>query len=301
METIILPLDIQISDAIMTFQEQGFKVTQKVFESCGTPRIISKREADIDESRHSFGLGLEAPEPSEHEQDNAEEPSALGVASGPAGLTRKQAVRGKSEFEKMILELKRSIKQSLGFWTKLPYELCIPSIKDKQESPKLPSMTVQQCWNGSDTAPYKSAIVEDGLSNQMLNPEVDLKLGSSPSILNEQLFKLQAVSNRLRMAYSGKNVEWPEDKPQMPSSANTGLRERRPNQTNRGGKGRKRQRQRARAESALTSDDEGVYNKIQVELNVEYLGALFQGLEKIMGLRHPITFLLYCRTLALSL
>ena len=29
-ETVILPLDINISDAIMTFQDSGYQVTQKV-------------------------------------------------------------------------------------------------------------------------------------------------------------------------------------------------------------------------------------------------------------------------------
>ena len=41
METIILPLDINISDAIMSFQESGFQITQKVFDACGKPDYLA--------------------------------------------------------------------------------------------------------------------------------------------------------------------------------------------------------------------------------------------------------------------
>jgi phage gp29-like protein len=44
-ESVILPLDVTISDAIMNLQDMGFEVTQAVFAKCGTPRVLSKREA----------------------------------------------------------------------------------------------------------------------------------------------------------------------------------------------------------------------------------------------------------------
>ena len=234
---------------------------------------MSRREANIEDSRHSFGVG------SVVDQTANEEPIALGVAAatGPDmdRLRMKQTARGKSEFEKMILDFKRAFKSSLGFWTKLPYELCIPSMKDKQAAeqhlPEPPSLG-QQCWNGSDTAPYKSAIVEDGLSNQMHNPEVDLKLGSSPSVLNEQLFKLQAVSNHLRMAYRGQAVNWPEEKPSTTLSQRAPPAATKANNNRR----RKKQQQQHRHGDRTAADfghyEEGVYS-FQIEMNVgNFLG-----------------------------
>jgi len=43
-ESLILPLGIAISDAIMNLQDRGFQVTQTVFAKCGTPRVLAKRE-----------------------------------------------------------------------------------------------------------------------------------------------------------------------------------------------------------------------------------------------------------------
>ena len=74
----------------------------------------------------------------------------------------------------------------------------------------------EQCWNGHDSAPYKAAIVEDGLDNQMHNPEVSLTADNSnvqsrfglPHEIKEQLFKLQSISNQLRLAHGGQDIEW---------------------------------------------------------------------------------------------
>lgn len=48
-EQVVEPLNIKISEAIMTFQECGGNVSKKIYEKCGKPSFNrSKREADFE-------------------------------------------------------------------------------------------------------------------------------------------------------------------------------------------------------------------------------------------------------------
>ena len=55
---IILDMDVKISTAVMEFQNQGHKITQSVFEKCGSVRT-AKREAN------NFDIGFEEQVPDE--------------------------------------------------------------------------------------------------------------------------------------------------------------------------------------------------------------------------------------------
>ena len=125
-ETIILPLDINISDAIMSFQESGFQITQKVFDACGKPDYLTspgrrerrKREAGTaaaavaDRSGSGRAISLDggggdrlqrlqgvghAPEKTRKEVEAA--------AAPPQPIQGK----GKSDFERMMEELRRVV------------------------------------------------------------------------------------------------------------------------------------------------------------------------------------------------
>merc|ERR1719422_731054 len=139
-ETTIEPISIKISDAIMNFQESGFQVTQKVFELCGTPRL-GRRQAGIESSPFVFEKRLEKshrPPPRHH----------------------------KSEFEKMLIELKKKLKGLEGFWSLLPYKMC----DSQMEKPYRNVKDKDSCWNGEDSGSYANKVVEDGLASQIQNP-----------------------------------------------------------------------------------------------------------------------------------
>lgn len=50
--------------------------------------------------------------------------------------------------------------------------------------------------------------MRDGIKNQKRNPEVPVDLLRSSSLLNEQVFALKALTNLLKNAYQGLDVEW---------------------------------------------------------------------------------------------
>lgn len=118
-----------------------------------------------------------------------------------------------------ISHLILQVRKTQGFWSTLPYQMCIsdhliplevvhgsgPISGDFSSSVNENST----CWNGNDHSAYKSAVVEDGLAQQIHNPEVEIKFGDA--ILKEQLFKLESITNQLRLAHRGQDVQWWDD------------------------------------------------------------------------------------------
>jgi len=177
-EMTIEPISIKISDAIMNFQESGFQVTQKVFELCGTPRL-GRREARPQTSQFVFEKRLEKSH-------------------------RPPARPQKSEFERMLIELKKKLKGVEGFWSLMPYQMC----DSQMEKPYRNVRDKVNCWNGKESGSYANKVVEDGLASQMDNPEVPFKMDFSHTLINEQKFKLTNLANVLKSAYRGQDIEW---------------------------------------------------------------------------------------------
>ena len=161
------------------------------------------------------------------------------VRSWDVSQPRKQPE--KSQFETVIQDIRQSVRQSQGFWRHLPYSLCASSqetlfsrvlresrnaeIRDDNlrnshhgvlSSRKKESLSTNArkenneklCWNGKDSTPYDSDVIEDGLINQANNPEVALSSAGPPEIVRDQIYKLQSITNQLKQAHRGQDVEW---------------------------------------------------------------------------------------------
>ena len=55
---------------------------------------------------------------------------------------------------------------------------------------------------------YLSAVMGDGVASQSNNPEVLLDASRPNSLVNEQIFSLRLITNKLENAYNGMDVEW---------------------------------------------------------------------------------------------
>ena len=129
-ETIILPLDINISDAIMSFQESGFQITQKVFDACGKPDYLTspgrrerrKREAGTaaaavaDRSGSGRAISLDGG------GDRLQRLQGVGHAPEKAAAAPQQPIqgKGKSDFERMMEELRRVVSIHSGWIDSVP-------------------------------------------------------------------------------------------------------------------------------------------------------------------------------------
>ena len=146
----------------------------------------------------------------------------------------------KSEFETVIQDIRRSVRSSQGFWRHLPYSLCASSqetlfsrvlresrnIEIKEENLKngkhgMLSTRVQDsssndmdntskeklCWNGKDSV-YDSSITAEGLTNPAQHSDVSLNAIVPPDEVKEQIHRLQTITNQLKQAHRGHDVEW---------------------------------------------------------------------------------------------
>jgi hypothetical protein len=165
-----------------------FQVTQKVFELCGTPRL-GRRAAQT--SQFVFEKRLEK-------------------------IHRTPARPVKSEFELMLIELKKRLKAVEGFWSRLPYQMC----DTQMERPFRNLKDRESCWNGRDVGQYEAKVLEDGLANQMDNPEVPVSLvavegavqggngGGTGGLVADLRQRLESLAGQLRSAYRGLDIEW---------------------------------------------------------------------------------------------
>jgi hypothetical protein len=170
-------------------------VTQKAFETCGTPRLITKREAP---------------------------------AEAPASIQTLKRNLKKSELEKLMADLRKAVKPSQKFWSRMPYAMCSNTASsddsiffDNGDGDAADfginhgpggSSNNDECWNGQENGSYDKPVVEDGLHNQARNPEVRVlatdDASGAPSIVREQVYQLRGITNQLKMAHKGQDVEW---------------------------------------------------------------------------------------------
>ena len=131
-EAVVEPIDIKISDAIMNFQESGYEVTQKVFQDCGQPRLGRRQATEELELRGKRQAG--------------------GGGFGYSVQGQRQSRPGGS-LDTLVTDIMVKVKDTKGFWTKLPSILCQnPEVGSGKE------VTEQNCWNGRDRGYYGSKV-----------------------------------------------------------------------------------------------------------------------------------------------
>ena len=119
LEMIVLPLDIQISNAIMTFQDSALRVTQKNFDLCGTPAYMKRSKRTTDNEDFETEVLFNE---NEHVPEEAKVAAIKMPISSPSNLVKSNL--RKSEFERLIVEIRKLSQDSQGFWRRLPFEMC---------------------------------------------------------------------------------------------------------------------------------------------------------------------------------
>jgi len=120
----------------------------------------------------------------------------------------------RSEFKRLIKEILNLGQDSQGFWKHLPYVMCDQPVNRFQEkyfgtSEPLKQTNNNQCWNGKNSGPYRSEIVEDGLDHLLQNPEFKLRSTLlKPNLLKQQTDELKHITLQLKSAHTGQDVEW---------------------------------------------------------------------------------------------
>ncbi|XP_014602695.1 PREDICTED: glypican-6 [Polistes canadensis] len=173
-EMLMKPINLKISEAIMNFQESSSDVSQRIFTGCGRPVLGRRRRRDNRE------LELES----------------LNFDQETSGEDRSSTA---AILDKLVKEIRQRIRDSRQFWVYLPYQLCNDGLVQ-------PPSNTKECWNGTHVDKYIYPVSSDG-ETQPLNPEVRSS-GPRPTIVRDQIFALTTITNRLRSAFNGQDVDW---------------------------------------------------------------------------------------------
>ncbi|XP_031549254.1 glypican-4-like [Actinia tenebrosa] len=171
-ESVINPLGVKISFAIMNFQEKHLEVAKKIFTGCGTPTTLAKTKRSSDDS----DFFIDEPGKIRREVKQHDPSSATPTLST-------------MNLGKITKKFKEQIKPAKEFWQNLPSNICT--------APKSSSDSAN-CWNGTAVGKYTSP--GDSENN------IDSSLSSSRDKVEQQVAVLKAMTHRLTAALSGEDV-----------------------------------------------------------------------------------------------
>nr|XP_008122154.1 PREDICTED: glypican-4 [Anolis carolinensis] len=173
-ETVMDPIDVKISDAIMNMQENSMQVSQKVFQGCGQPKMLAQSRTSRSVSESSFSARFRPYNPEERPT------TAAGTS-----------------LDRLVTDVKEKLKQAKKFWSSLPSNICS---NDKMAAG---NVNEDECWNGSDKSRYVFAVTANGLANQANNPEVVVDTSRPDMVIRQQIHSLRVMTARLKNAYNG--------------------------------------------------------------------------------------------------
>lgn len=186
-EAVIEPIDIKISEAIMTMQDNSMHVSAKVFQGCGQPK--------------PSGIGR----------------SARGISDVFSGQRFKHfnpeerpTTAAGTSLDRLVIDIKEKLKESKRFWSKLPDDICAKG--------KVSELDEEQCWNSHAKARYFPEVVKEGLTNQINNPEVDIDITRPDTLIRQQIMALRVMTNKLKNAYNGNDIYFQDSSDEGSSS-----------------------------------------------------------------------------------
>ncbi|CAL8350737.1 unnamed protein product [Merluccius merluccius] len=183
-EQVLQPIDIKISDAIMTMQENSFEFRNKVFQLCGQPKSAVGR---VRSSRSVFNAN-----PRYRLAGSRVRPTTAAGTS----LDRLRIVW--RNMQHSINNIKKKLGESKRFWSKLPDEICSGGNRTEPDE--------EGCWNSHARGRYFPEVVKEGLTNQLNNPEVELDITRPNSFIRQQIMSLRVMTNKLKSAYNGNDI-----------------------------------------------------------------------------------------------
>ncbi|KAJ8310083.1 hypothetical protein KUTeg_011948 [Tegillarca granosa] len=244
-ESVVDPIDVKISDAIMNLQENSPKVKDKIFEGCGRPQTQnmrysnqrSKRDANITATEQKSDVHLKSGSTSNTKSNAHSKPQAddANIQNSPfvtgnkgAGSSgsnegggnyeeysygtykppskKKQSVRPTTAAGTSLDRLVRDIKEKVKIAKDFWVQIPYAICNDKEIAAQPDSDG--DCWNGHDRAKYVAEVQKDGLISQLNNPEVVVDPNTSPDIIRQQKTQLRIITSKLNNAFHGEEVEW---------------------------------------------------------------------------------------------
>ncbi|XP_061643645.1 glypican-4 [Phyllopteryx taeniolatus] len=177
-ESVMDPIDVKISDAIMNMQENSMQVSQKVFHGCGQP----KQSMAFRSKRSAKDTGFTG-------RFRPYSPDARPTTAAGTSLDR------------LTNDVKKKLKHAKKFWSTLPDTVCA----GERIAPG------DDCWNGTAKSRYEAVVIGNGLANQVSNPDVDVDITKPDIVIRSQIAVLKEMTSWLKAAYSGNDISFEND------------------------------------------------------------------------------------------
>ncbi|KAI3376971.1 hypothetical protein L3Q82_000206 [Scortum barcoo] len=185
-EAVIEPVDIKISEAIMTMQDNSMQVSAKVFQGCGQPK--------------PSGIGRSVRGISD----------VFSARFRPYTPEERPTTAAGTSLDRLVIDIKEKLKESKRFWSNLPNDICAKG--------KLTESDDEQCWNSHTKGRYFPEVVKEGLTNQVNNPEVDVDITRPDTLIRQQIMALRVMTNKLKNAYNGNDIYFQDSSDEGSSS-----------------------------------------------------------------------------------
>ncbi|XP_043557728.1 glypican-1-like [Chiloscyllium plagiosum] len=173
MESLVDTIYMKIAEAIQTMRDNRAHISSKVLQGCGHLKSVSKRSTEDDPRRRGKPYPVE------------ERPVSL--ATPP--------------MDRLVTEVKMKLRDVRQLWVTLPSALC-------SEKVTAGLANEDRCWNGQNRGRYLPEVMADGLANQINNPEVEVDITKPDMTIRQQIMQLRIMTNRLRNAYNGNDVDF---------------------------------------------------------------------------------------------
>ncbi|XP_059418651.1 glypican-6-like [Carassius carassius] len=175
-ESVMEPIDVKISEAIMNMQENSMQLSYQVFQGCGQPKPSGMSRSSRSVSDTFSG------------RFSPYSPEDLPTASTGSRLDR------------LVTDVKEKLTKVRKFWTSLPGAFC------QEEHVAAAESAEDDCWNGRDKGRYVLEVLKDGLSSQANNPEVGVDISRPDTMIRQQIMALRVMTNKLKNAYDGNDI-----------------------------------------------------------------------------------------------
>ncbi|CAI9736697.1 glypican-6-like [Octopus vulgaris] len=192
-ESVIDPINVKISDAIMSFQNKAAAVTEQASAKCGHPSSRVPRHADN----------------MVHEKFVYEWPSKKN-------LKRPITAAGTS-LDRLVRDITDKVKIAYDFWINVPYFVCKESLSSRGAPVSKYQVTLGNLSSVTAMTPNEencwSANGKDSDWSVMLKDETDLSEDSDPelkqmkTVISYQMTQLRSITMKLEDAYNGEDVE----------------------------------------------------------------------------------------------
>ncbi|XP_026991480.1 glypican-4 [Tachysurus fulvidraco] len=172
-ESVIDPIDVKISDAIMNMQENSMQITQKVFQGCGQPSLGLRSRRSTKDSGFPGRFRPYSPD------------SRPTTAAG-------------TNMDRLVADVKKKLKHAKKFWSTLPETVCVGDRVTHGD----------ECWNGTAKSRYESVVLGNGLANQVSNPHVEVDITKPDVVIRKQIAVLKEMTTWLKAALSGNDITY---------------------------------------------------------------------------------------------